>query len=161
VGRGDSRGCRRRGSARQSRRSSRARRWYRARSRRSRSPRPRRIGAGAALQLDGNRAADTCCLPGAAVRVSGVIVTHGADPDLGSCLAALGPQVEELVVIANLPLELELPGNARLVANERPLSFAANVNQGVAETSGELVVIANPDAEPAPEAVRILSDFTA
>ena len=95
------------------------------------------------------------------MRVSGVIVTHGVDPDLGSCLAALGPQVEELVVIANLPLELELPGNARLIGNERPLSFAANVNRGVAETSGEFVVIANPDTEPAPEAVRILRDFTA
>jgi GT2 family glycosyltransferase len=87
------------------------------------------------------------------------VVTHGPDPDLERCLAALAPQVEELIVIANVPLELKLPPNARMVANKRPLGFAANVNQGVAETSGEWTVIANPDTEPAPDAVRILLDF--
>jgi GT2 family glycosyltransferase len=91
--------------------------------------------------------------------ISGVVVTHGPNPDLDQCLASLAPQVEELVVVANLPLELELPSNAQLVENERPLGFSANVNRGVAETRGELVVIANPDTEPAPDAVRILGDF--
>jgi N-acetylglucosaminyl-diphospho-decaprenol L-rhamnosyltransferase len=62
-------------------------------------------------------------------------------------------------VIANLPLEAE-PA-ARLLRNERPLGFAANANRGVAETSGELVVVANPDTEPAPDAVAILSAFAA
>jgi len=90
---------------------------------------------------------------------SGVVVTHGPHPDLERCLAALAPQVEELVVVANLPLELELPSNARLIENERPRGFSANVNRGVGETSGEFVVIANPDTEPAPDAVRILREF--
>jgi N-acetylglucosaminyl-diphospho-decaprenol L-rhamnosyltransferase len=63
-----------------------------------------------------------------------------------------------VVVIANLPLEIELP-SARVLTNHRPLGFAANVNRGVAETSAELVVIANPDTEPAPDAVAILADF--
>jgi GT2 family glycosyltransferase len=91
--------------------------------------------------------------------ISGVVVTHDPYPDLGRCLASLAPQVDELVVVANLPLELELPSNARLVENERPQGFSANVNRGVAETRGEFVVIANPDTEPAPDAVRILRDF--
>jgi GT2 family glycosyltransferase len=91
--------------------------------------------------------------------ISGVVVTHGPHPDLERCLAALAPQVEELVVVANLPLELKLPSNARLVENEWPQGFSANVNRGVAETRGEFVVIANPDTEPAPDAVRILRDF--
>jgi N-acetylglucosaminyl-diphospho-decaprenol L-rhamnosyltransferase len=91
--------------------------------------------------------------------ISGVVVTHDPHPDLGRCLASLAPQVEELVVVANLPLELELPSNARLVENERPQGFSANVNRGVAEARGEFVVIANPDTEPAPDAVRILRDF--
>jgi N-acetylglucosaminyl-diphospho-decaprenol L-rhamnosyltransferase len=95
------------------------------------------------------------------VTVSGIVVTHGPHPDLDRCLAALAPQVEELVVVANLPLELELPSNARLVENERPRGFSANVNRGVGETSGEFVVIANPDTEPSRDAVRILRDFTA
>ena len=91
--------------------------------------------------------------------VSGVVVTHGPNPDLERCLAALSPQVDELVVVANLPLELEPPANAHLVENERPLGFAANVNRGVAETNGEFVALANPDTDPAPDAVRILRDF--
>jgi N-acetylglucosaminyl-diphospho-decaprenol L-rhamnosyltransferase len=95
------------------------------------------------------------------VTVSGVVVTHGPHPDLGQCLAALSPQVEDLVVVANLPLVLGLPSNARLVENERPSGFGANVNRGVAETRGEFVVIANPDTDPQSDAVAILLDFAA
>jgi GT2 family glycosyltransferase len=93
------------------------------------------------------------------VSVAGVVVTHGPNPDLERCLGALAPQVDELVVVANLPPELELPAGARLLVNDRPLGFGANVNRGVAETKSELVVIANPDTEPAPDAVAILADF--
>ena len=93
--------------------------------------------------------------------VSAVVVTHGPHPDLNRCLAALGPQVDELVVIENLPqpAELELPREARVLANARPVGFAANVNRGVAETSGDFVLVANPDTEPAPGAVAILAEF--
>jgi GT2 family glycosyltransferase len=90
-----------------------------------------------------------------------VVVTHGPDPDLGRCLAVLAPQVDELVVVANLPLRLEVPANARLLENERPLGFAANANRGVAETVSDFVVIANADTEPEPDAVAILADFAA
>ena len=93
--------------------------------------------------------------------VSGVVVTHGPHPDLDQCLAALSPQVDDLVVVANVPLELELPPNARLVENDSPRGFGANVNRGVAETHGEFVVIANPDTDPQLDAVAILLDFAA
>jgi N-acetylglucosaminyl-diphospho-decaprenol L-rhamnosyltransferase len=94
--------------------------------------------------------------------VSGIVVTHEPDPTLADCITALAPQVDELVLVANLsPLELELPSNARLLVNERPRGFSANVNRGVAETSGEFVVIANPDTDPAPDAVRVLRKFAA
>jgi GT2 family glycosyltransferase len=95
------------------------------------------------------------------VNVSGVVVTHGPHPDLEQCLVALSPQVEELIVVANLPIELDLPANARIVENQRPLGFGANVNRGVAATTAEFVVIANPDTDPGPETVRILGDFAA
>jgi GT2 family glycosyltransferase len=91
--------------------------------------------------------------------IAGIVVTHGPSADLERCLESLAPQVDELVVVANLRLELELPPGARLLENDRPLGFGANVNRGVAETKGELVVIANPDTEPAPDAVAILADF--
>ena len=89
-------------------------------------------------------------------RVSGVVVTHGPHPDLDRCLAALAPQVDELVVVANPPApEVE----ARLLVNERVLGFAANANKGIAATSAPFVVVANPDTEPHPDAVRLLLEF--
>jgi GT2 family glycosyltransferase len=94
-------------------------------------------------------------------QVSGVVVTHEPGVELARCLAALAPQVGDLVIVANLPLALELPPNARLLENDRPRGFSANVNRGVAEARGEFVVIANPDTDPAPDAVRILRDFAA
>jgi N-acetylglucosaminyl-diphospho-decaprenol L-rhamnosyltransferase len=93
--------------------------------------------------------------------VSGIVVTHEPDPALADCITALAPQVDELVLVANLPLELELPSNARLLVNERPRGFSANVNRGVVETRGDFVVIANPDTNPAPDAVRLLREFAA
>ena len=49
-------------------------------------------------------------------------------------------------------------GRARL-RNERPLSFAANVNAGIAATTGEYVLLANPDAVPEPGAIAELVAF--
>jgi GT2 family glycosyltransferase len=95
------------------------------------------------------------------VSVAGIVVTHGPSPDLQECLATLSPQVEELVVVANLPVRLDLPGSAKLIENEQPVGFSANVNRAVRETSAEFVVIANPDTEPSPDAVKILREYAA
>ena len=90
--------------------------------------------------------------------VAGVIVTHGPDPELPRAVAALGPQVDELVVIANPPAP---ETDARLIVNELPLGFAANVNKGVAATSARYVVVANPDTEPEPGAIAKLVEHRA
>jgi N-acetylglucosaminyl-diphospho-decaprenol L-rhamnosyltransferase len=94
------------------------------------------------------------------VSVAGVVVTHGPTPDLTDCLAALASQVNELVVVANLPgPPPELPANARLLENERPRGFAANANAGIAATSAPFVLVANPDTVPEPDAVAELRGF--
>ena len=49
----------------------------------------------------------------------------------------------------------------RVLENERPLSYAANANHGIAATSGELVLVANPDAVAEPGAVETLVAFAA
>jgi len=90
--------------------------------------------------------------------VAGVVVTHGRDPDLPRCLAALGPQVDELVVVANPPAPAV---DARLIVNERALGLSANLNKGIRTTSAPFVVVANPDATPQAGAVAILRDFAA
>jgi N-acetylglucosaminyl-diphospho-decaprenol L-rhamnosyltransferase len=97
------------------------------------------------------------------MKVSAVVISHGHAGDLERSLPALAPQVDELLVIANIPgsIPAQLPERTRAIANNAPLSFAANANLGAANTEHELVLIANPDAVPAPDAVAILRDFIA
>jgi len=94
------------------------------------------------------------------VRTAAVVVSHRNRPELERLLPALAPQVDELVVVANIPDSVgDLPESAVLLENERPLGFGANVNRGVAHTSAELVCSVNPDAVPRPDAVAVLRAF--
>jgi len=88
-----------------------------------------------------------------------VVVSHEGARELEESLPALAPQVDELVVIANVPGSV--PAGVEAVANERPLGFAANLNLGIARTSGEAVLAVNPDAVPEPGAVAALREFMA
>ena len=90
--------------------------------------------------------------------VAGVVVTHGPHADLDRCLAALEPQVDELVVVANPPAPSL---DARLIVNSRPLGFAANANQGIAATAEPYVLVANPDTEARPGSIALLREFAA
>jgi GT2 family glycosyltransferase len=95
------------------------------------------------------------------VKVSAVVVSHGHADELAVSLPLLAQQVDELLVIENLPgsLPRELPEGVRVHRNERVLSFAANANLGAAGTRHELVLVANPDALPEPDTVGILRSF--
>jgi GT2 family glycosyltransferase len=95
------------------------------------------------------------------VKVSAVVISHRHAAELETSLPALAPQVDELLLIANVPgsVPAHLPAGVRLLENEVPLSFAANANVGAAETRHELVLVANPDAIPDPDAVAVLRDF--
>jgi GT2 family glycosyltransferase len=92
--------------------------------------------------------------------VSAVVVSHGHAAELDRLLPVLAGQVDEVVVVANVPGSLgAVPPGVLLVENAAPRTLAANVNLGVAETSGDLVLNANPDAVPEPDAVRALQAF--
>jgi len=94
------------------------------------------------------------------MKVSAVVVSHGHAAELARSLPMLRPQVDELLVIANLPGSADVvPADVEVLANTRPLSFAANVNLGTRATSGEYVLVANPDAVPAPGAIAELVAF--
>ena len=94
------------------------------------------------------------------MKVSAVVVSHGHARELAESLPALVPQVDETLVIANLPGSADgVAGEARVLENPRPLTFAANVNVGIAATTGEYVLVANPDAVAAPDAVDRLVAF--
>jgi GT2 family glycosyltransferase len=93
-------------------------------------------------------------------RISAVVVSHGDATELRTSLPALAPQVDELVVVANVPGSVgETPPGTRVLENERPRGFAANANRGIAETAGVFVVLANPDALAEPGAVETLCAF--
>jgi N-acetylglucosaminyl-diphospho-decaprenol L-rhamnosyltransferase len=93
--------------------------------------------------------------------VSAVVVSHGHAGKLEALLPALVPQVDEVVIVANLPgsVPAALPAGVRTIDNARPEGFAANVNRGAQATSGAYVVVANPDAVPEPGAVAELARF--
>lgn len=94
------------------------------------------------------------------MKVSGVVVSHGHAAELERSLPALEAQVDELVVVANIPDSVRsVPAGVRVLENRRPRSLAANVNAGTAATTGEYVLASNPDALPEPGAVAALVGF--
>ena len=94
------------------------------------------------------------------MKVSAVVVSHGHADDLMRSLPALDPQVDETLVIANLPRSVrDIPAGVRVLENPRPLTFAANVNLGIAATSGDYVLVSNPDAIAESDAVAALVEF--
>jgi len=94
------------------------------------------------------------------VKVAAIVVSHGNASELERLLPALQPQVDELVVVANVPGSAgKLPDGVRLLENDRPRGFAANVNAGTAASTAELVCSVNPDAVPNEGAVAALRAF--
>jgi GT2 family glycosyltransferase len=94
------------------------------------------------------------------VKVSAVVVSHGHAHELERSLPALVPQVDETLAVANLSGSVrDVPDGVRVVENPRPLTLAANVNLGIAATTGEYVLASNPDSIPEPRAVATLVEF--
>jgi GT2 family glycosyltransferase len=92
--------------------------------------------------------------------ISAVVISHGHAGELEQSLPALAPQVDELLVIANVPGSVgRLPDGAHVLENDVPASFAANANKGFEHTAGDYVLLANPDTVPDPDAVAILHRF--
>jgi len=92
--------------------------------------------------------------------VSAVVVSHGHARELESSLPALVPQVDEVLVIANVAGSVgALPEGVRVLENPSPLPLAANVNLGIASTTGEYVLNANPDTIAAEGCVARLISF--
>ncbi len=92
--------------------------------------------------------------------VSGIIVSTREAEHLRRSVPALLPQVDELVVVANVPGSVEdLPDGVRVLHNDRLQGFSANINAATAVTSGKYVVVSNPDAVPEPDAISELVRF--
>jgi GT2 family glycosyltransferase len=86
-----------------------------------------------------------------------VIWTPG-DPDPGTCLDSLAPEVDELVLVEN-PGGSPSHSGAQVIANEETLGFGANINRGVAATKAPYVVVSNADIEVTLGAIETLRAF--
>jgi GT2 family glycosyltransferase len=91
------------------------------------------------------------------VKISAVVVSHEQARQLEESLPALRAQLDEVVVVANVPGSA--PAGVEAIRNERPLGYAANLNRGFSRCSGDALLAANPDAVPEPGAVAALAAF--
>jgi GT2 family glycosyltransferase len=96
------------------------------------------------------------------VKVSAIVVSTGPSEAqlLERSLPALCPQVDELAVVANGPGSVrDVPTGVRVIETPGGRGFSANINTGIAATTGEYVVVSNPDAIPEPGAIAELVAF--
>jgi len=95
--------------------------------------------------------------------ISAVVVSHGHAAQLAALLPRLAPQVDELVVVANLPdsVPSSLPDRTRVLENGTPRRLAENVNLGIAASAGAWVLFSNPDVVPDDGAVAALHALAA
>jgi N-acetylglucosaminyl-diphospho-decaprenol L-rhamnosyltransferase len=95
-------------------------------------------------------------------RVSAVVVSFESATPLRQLLPALRAAVDEVVVVDNASrdgsaeLAEELVADAVVVRHGENRGCAAGVNAGVAASSGDLVLLCNPDVELDAEAVTAL-----
>ena len=98
--------------------------------------------------------------------LSTVVVHYRSLDALPTCLDALREATQgvesEIVVVDNASgdgvaawMAREHP-DARLIENDENLGYAKAVNQGIAATQGEFVLVMNPDCFLSPDAVRIM-----
>lgn len=99
-------------------------------------------------------------------RVSAIVVNYNAGPDLLDALRSIGGALSEheweAVVVDNASsdgsahLPADLAPRVRVIANAQNAGFARGVNQGIAATTGDFVLILNPDCQLRPGAVEAL-----
>jgi GT2 family glycosyltransferase len=98
-------------------------------------------------------------------RVSVVLVTWNSARYLARCLEALSRQTHpsiELIVVDNASTDesvtLAEPQATRTIRNPANLGFSVAVNQAIAVSSGEFVMLLNPDARLEPSYIATLVD---
>lgn len=90
-----------------------------------------------------------------AMELSVIIVSHGHEAMLTTCIGSLAPLLApvkaEIIVIDNLQdgrVAAALAGYpVRLIENQAPQGFAANINEAARVASGRHLLILNPDTE--------------
>lgn len=107
-------------------------------------------------------------MPTSSPDVSVVVVNFNAGRYLQRCLESLfehsGPRLREVVVIDNASSDGSMQAignrwpNLHVISNRANVGLAAANNQGIEATSGDYIVICNPDIEFQNKAVDALAD---
>lgn len=96
-----------------------------------------------------------------------IVVTHNSEAHVERCVSALLEGGLAVWIVDNasrdgtVALAAERFPAARLLVNRVNLGFAAAVNQALAETSAEAILLVNPDCAVAPRTVRALVEHLA
>ena len=93
-----------------------------------------------------------------------IIVTHNSGEAITACLEALSREDCDIVVVDNASQDSTVQRieevvawhQLRLLANDRNRGFAAAVNQGAQEATGDVLLLLNPDAIAEPGAIKAL-----
>jgi N-acetylglucosaminyl-diphospho-decaprenol L-rhamnosyltransferase len=97
------------------------------------------------------------------VKFSAVIVNYASWALTVRCvesvLAAGHKDLEVTVVDNDTPQPPQLPPRVRLIRNAQNLGFARACNQGIAASSGDLVVLVNPDTSVKRDFFRLIETF--
>jgi N-acetylglucosaminyl-diphospho-decaprenol L-rhamnosyltransferase len=97
-------------------------------------------------------------------RCTAIVVTYNSAAAIGACLEALAHEDCEIVVVDNASQdntvqrvkEFVVWHELRLLANDSNRGFAAAVNQGAREASGDVLLLLNPDAIAEAGAVKAI-----
>jgi GT2 family glycosyltransferase len=98
------------------------------------------------------------------LRCCAIIVTYNSGASIGPCLEALAREGCDIVVVDNASHDDTIQRveefvawhPVHLVANTQNLGFAAAVNQGVRDSTGDVLLVLNPDTIAEPGAVKAL-----
>ncbi len=98
------------------------------------------------------------------LRCSAIIVTYNSAASIAPCLEALAREDCQIVVVDNASRDETVERveefvawhPVHLLANRENVGFAAAVNQAARETSGDVLLVLNPDTIAEPGAVKAL-----
>ncbi len=81
-----------------------------------------------------------------------IIVTWNSEVEIGPCLDAVLPHVEDIVVVDNASMDrtasqVAMRPSVRWISNPANRGFAAAVNQGISALDTPYVLLLNPDSE--------------
>jgi hypothetical protein len=105
------------------------------------------------------------------MKLSVIIVTYNSEPFISRCIASVDQAVQgiphEIIIVDNNSLDKtrkiieHFPNSHRLLKNRRNLGFSRGINRALQESSGEFVLVMNPDVFICSQSLQPMVEFMA